>query len=62
MYCVYNMKKIEIKKQQIKLSRRQEELADLYMEAKGKVVFWTKENRTMVLNPDEVVVVEGRIS
>ena len=53
---------MKIKKTEIRLSPRQEHLSNLYLQAKGKTVFWVKKNATRVLDPDEIIVVEGRIS
>ncbi len=49
------MKKTKV---EYELSDRQMALAKLYRKAYGKTVFWVKNKKVRVLNPEEVIIFE----
>lgn len=40
-----------------KMSKRQKQIAKLYMQARGRVVIWSNEKFIKIIDPDEIFVI-----
>lgn len=54
--------KLKIKKEEIKLTKYQSKMVDIFLDAYDRVYLWKKGNKVRVLNPKEIIEISGKVS